>query len=69
MSQLRRSEVSPSIAELKAVWAQLDRYSCPWHYNFHMHTIHSDGRLTPDALVRQVSDIGLQGFAITDHHS
>ncbi len=34
-----------------------------------MHTTHSDGQLSPDRLVDQVLEIGLKGFAITDHHS
>ncbi|MEO1134824.1 MAG: PHP domain-containing protein, partial [Cyanobacteria bacterium J06639_1] len=67
----RHERITPSasLAELQLVWSQLDRDSCPQSYNFHMHTVHSDGRLTPDALVWQVCDIGLKGFAITDHHS
>ncbi|WP_375340919.1 PHP domain-containing protein [Okeania sp. SIO2G5] len=43
--------------------------SCPQHYNFHMHTICSDGSLHPEALIEQAIAIGLKGFAITDHHS
>lgn len=34
-----------------------------------MHTVHSDGQLTPYALVQQAIGIGLKGFAITDHHA
>lgn len=69
-AQRERLEIaSPTVAELKSAWAQIDRHSCPRHYNFHMHTVYSDGRLTPKALVQQVLDIGLTGFAITDHHS
>jgi hypothetical protein len=34
-----------------------------------MHTVNSDGQLQPELLVRQAIAIGLQGFAITDHHS
>ena len=54
---------------LERVWETIDFNSCPYHYNFHMHTIASDGKLTPSELVRQAIDIGLKGFAITDHHS
>jgi predicted metal-dependent phosphoesterase TrpH len=34
-----------------------------------MHTICSDGKLTPEGLISQAVEIGLQGLAITDHHS
>ncbi|MEA5536752.1 PHP domain-containing protein [Crocosphaera sp. XPORK-15E] len=54
---------------LKTVWSTLHAESCPYEYNFHMHTIYSDGKLTPEELIKQATDIGLKGMAITDHHS
>ena len=54
---------------LKSVWETINYTSCPHLYNFHMHTIASDGKLTPLELVQQAIAIGLDGFAITDHHS
>ncbi|GBF79686.1 PHP domain-containing protein [Aphanothece sacrum] len=54
---------------LKRVWQTLHRESCPYDYNFHMHTLHSDGRLKPEELIQQAITIGLKGMAITDHHS
>ncbi len=54
---------------LKSVWETISYVSCPYAFNFHMHTTASDGRLTPLSLVQQAIAIGLQGFAITDHHS
>lgn len=54
---------------LKNVWEVIDSTSCPSSYNFHLHTIASDGKLTPEQLVEQAIAIGLKGFAITDHHS
>ena len=54
---------------LRRVFSAIDETSCPTSYNFHMHTTHSDGQLSPDRLVDQVLEIGLKGFAITDHHS
>ncbi|MBE9169971.1 PHP domain-containing protein [Pleurocapsales cyanobacterium LEGE 06147] len=54
---------------LKRVWETIDADSCPYTYNFHMHTICSDGQLTPLALIEQAANIGLKGMAITDHHS
>lgn len=54
---------------LKDVFQALHPQSCPREYNFHMHTIYSDGRLHPEASIEQAIDIGLKGLAITDHHS
>ena len=54
---------------LKSVWETIDSVSCPRSYNFHLHTIASDGQLAPAQLVDQAIAIGLKGFAITDHHS
>lgn len=54
---------------LRSVWETIDAASCPLAYNFHLHTIASDGKLTPVDLVRQAIAIGLKGLAITDHHS
>ncbi|XTZ12131.1 MAG: PHP domain-containing protein [cyanobacterium endosymbiont of Rhopalodia inflata] len=54
---------------LKKVWQTLHRESCPHNYNFHMHTVHSDGRLKPQVLIEQAVALGLRGMAITDHHS
>lgn len=54
---------------LKSVWETINYASCPRLYNFHMHTVASDGKLTPLELVQQAIAIGLDGFAITDHHS
>jgi predicted metal-dependent phosphoesterase TrpH len=56
-------------AALKHVFAAITAASCPCCYNFHMHTVCSDGRLEPEQLMQQAVTIGLQGFAITDHHS
>jgi predicted metal-dependent phosphoesterase TrpH len=54
---------------LRQVFQTIDAQSCPHSYNFHMHTIFSDGRLKPETLLEQASEIGLKGLAITDHHS
>ncbi len=54
---------------LKQVWHTIDRDSCPRKYNFHLHTVCSDGQLTAKGLMEQVVEIGLLGMAITDHHS
>jgi predicted metal-dependent phosphoesterase TrpH len=54
---------------LRKVFQQVDGQSCPYRYNFHMHTICSDGRLAPAELIKQAVKIGLADMAITDHHS
>jgi len=54
---------------LKRTLETVDAKSCPRSYNFHMHTVYSDGRLQPEMLMQQAIDIGLKGLAITDHHS
>ncbi|NWF59168.1 MAG: PHP domain-containing protein [Fischerella sp.] len=54
---------------LEEVFQNIDAQSCPKYFNFHMHTVHSDGRLQPSALMQQAIAIGLEGMAITDHHS
>ena len=65
---LKPTAAQDSLA-LKQVWKTIEPHSCPYSYNFHMHSVCSDGRLTPEALIDQVISIGLKGLAITDHHS
>ncbi len=54
---------------LKEIFQNLDAQSCPNNYNFHMHTVYSDGKMQPSELMEQAINIGLKGLAITDHHS
>ncbi|MEL6927242.1 MAG: PHP domain-containing protein [Cyanobacteria bacterium J06600_6] len=54
---------------LRSVWETIDSASCPSSYNFHLHTVASDGKLKPSELIDQALDLGLKGLAITDHHS
>jgi predicted metal-dependent phosphoesterase TrpH len=54
---------------LRQVWETIKPDSCPYFYNFHMHTNRSDGQLEPEGLIEQAVAIGLKGFAITDHHT
>ncbi|NJN37911.1 MAG: PHP domain-containing protein [Acaryochloridaceae cyanobacterium CSU_3_4] len=54
---------------LQAILRSIDAASCPQTYNFHLHTLHSDGRLQPQQLIQQAIDSGLKSLAITDHHS
>lgn len=62
------AQTSASTEQLKQVFQRIDAQSCPKLFNFHMHTIHSDGRLQPSVLMEQAIAIGLKGLAITDHH-
>ncbi|MGJ5673311.1 MAG: PHP domain-containing protein [Nostochopsis sp.] len=54
---------------LEEVFQNINAQSCPKCFNFHMHTIYSDGKLQPSELMEQAIAIGLEGLAITDHHS
>ncbi len=56
-------------ATLRSVFESLTAESCPRDYNFHIHTVHSDGRLRPEQVLEQAIELGLKGLAITDHHS
>lgn len=51
------------------VLREVDEESCPYRYNFHLHTCCSDGQLQPEALIEQAVTLKLEGLAITDHHS
>jgi predicted metal-dependent phosphoesterase TrpH len=54
---------------LRLVFEAITAESCPRFFNFHLHTVCSDGRLSPQALIQQATEVGLKGLAITDHHS
>jgi predicted metal-dependent phosphoesterase TrpH len=54
---------------LKSVFQSIGPESCPFRYNFHLHTVCSDGQLRPEALIQQAVAYGLKGLAITDHHT
>ncbi|MEI8249723.1 MAG: PHP domain-containing protein [Synechococcus sp. ELA057] len=53
---------------LAAVLRQVDAASCPARFNFHCHTLHSDGSLSAAELALQARRLGLEHLAITDHH-
>lgn len=63
------ARTSTSADILRQVLQNVHAQSCPELFNFHMHTLHSDGRLQPTTLIEQAIAIGLEGLAITDHHS
>jgi predicted metal-dependent phosphoesterase TrpH len=57
------------VTTLRRVFEATHSESCPTSYNFHMHTVCSDGQLQPETLIQQAVAIGLKGLAITDHHT
>jgi predicted metal-dependent phosphoesterase TrpH len=63
------AQTSASSQSLKQVFRKINAQSCPRYFNFHMHTVYSDGQLQPEELVQQAIAIGLKGLAITDHHT
>lgn len=63
------AQTSASTKRLKQVFQTINAESCPLSFNFHMHTVYSDGRFQPEALIKQAIAIGLKGLAITDHHT
>jgi predicted metal-dependent phosphoesterase TrpH len=54
---------------LAAVLREVGPESCPTRFNFHCHTLCSDGSLAPEALAHQAVAIGLEHLAVTDHHA
>ncbi|MCY7382639.1 MAG: PHP domain-containing protein, partial [Microcoleus sp. CAN_BIN18] len=72
LSPSRGSSLKPesqNVSALKQVLQKIDADSCPGSYNFHLHTVNSDGRSQSEKVMEQAIAIGLKGFAITDHHS
>jgi predicted metal-dependent phosphoesterase TrpH len=63
------SSMQGALTSLKSVFQSITAESCPFVYNFHLHTVHSDGQLSPESLVQQAVSHGLRGLAITDHHT
>jgi len=62
-------QASQDAPALKQIFSTIHASSCPRLFNFHMHTVCSDGKLKPIELIQQALNIGLRGLAITDHHS
>lgn len=69
LAGMMASSAAQDAAALRRVFETITAESCPLQFNFHMHTLCSDGRLEPESLIHQATLIGLQGLAITDHHS
>ncbi len=54
---------------LTPVLRQVTARSCPDRFNFHCHTLCSDGSLPPEDLAEEAVAIGLEHLAVTDHHA
>lgn len=67
--QLSSMPIAQNNFLLRHILQTVDAQSCPGAYNFHMHTVKSDGQLQPTEVIEQALKIGLNGLAITDHHS
>ena len=68
-SGLSRKSSEQDIWKLAQIWENLKENSCPYHYNFHLHSTCSDGKLSPESIIKQAVSLGLKGLAITDHHN
>ena len=70
-SRQNQITVNPAndVAKLRQVFQGIHATSCPHNYNFHLHTVYSDGQLQPEQLIEQATNLGLRGLAITDHHT
>lgn len=69
-SDLKRpASLSLRAQQLHSILLEVDATTCPGHYNFHIHTQKSDGKLTAEEVMLQAMDAALKGLAITDHHS
>lgn len=50
-------------------WSTKTKLNKKWYKgDFHTHTIHSDGKLTPEEGMRQAEKMGLDFFVATEHH-
>jgi hypothetical protein len=60
---------SSATIKLREIFASVDALSCPHRLNFHLHTVHSDGKMQPIDLIKQAIALRLTDLAITDHHA
>ncbi|MEA5476045.1 PHP domain-containing protein [Pseudanabaena galeata UHCC 0370] len=60
---------SNATKRLRNIFASVDAMSCPHRLNFHLHTVHSDGKMQPVDLIQQAIALRVSDLAITDHHA
>lgn len=63
------ARLAQDTASLRHAFSSVIAESCPYAFNFHIHTVYSDGKLQPTQVVEQAIALGLKGLAITDHHT
>lgn len=59
---------SSATSKLRKIFASVDAMSCPHRLNFHLHTVHSDGKMQAVDLIQQAIALRVSDLAITDHH-
>ena len=57
---------SPSLIN---IIKSITKESCPFSINFHLHSLYSDGSLSPKEIYNQAIELNIDHYAITDHHS
>lgn len=68
--QISKPQAQPLMeSSLKEIFAAVNVLSCPSFLNFHLHTVHSDGKMQPEDLINQAIALGVSHLAITDHHT
>ena len=60
---------SSATGRLRKIFASVDAMSCPHRLNFHLHTVHSDGKMQPVEVIQQAIAMRISDLAITDHHA
>lgn len=60
---------SSATSKLRKIFASVDALSCPHRLNFHLHTVHSDGKMQAVDLIQQAIALRVSDLAITDHHA
>lgn len=60
---------SSATSRLRKIFASVDAMSCPHRLNFHLHTVHSDGKMQAEDVIQQAIALRLSDLAITDHHA
>jgi predicted metal-dependent phosphoesterase TrpH len=60
---------SSATSKLRDIFTSVNAMSCPHKLNFHLHTVHSDGKMQPLDLIQQAIALHISDLAITDHHA
>ncbi|MEI6430244.1 MAG: PHP domain-containing protein [Pseudanabaena sp. ELA607] len=62
-------ELNTIATTISALFASVDSTTCPKRCNFHLHTVHSDGKMLAEQVIDQAINLQVQHLAITDHHT